>query len=177
MKYKRFEDLPVWRDAIEFSVQVFEFTAKAKDEFRGLGDLRNQIERASVSVSNNISEGFERGTTKELINFIYIAKGSSGECRSMTYILGHLQNFRKFKEDILHLRKCAESIARQLNGWADSLKNSDIKGTKFLTENERKAYLRKKDLEEFDREMKRFRQELREKLESGAFYDKTDSGG
>jgi four helix bundle protein len=105
MKYKRFEDLPVWNDAIEFAVKVFDFTAKAKKEFQGLGDLRNQFERASVSISNNIAEGFERGTTKELIQYIYIAKGSAGECRSMTYILGHLKDFHKYKNDILHLKK------------------------------------------------------------------------
>jgi four helix bundle protein len=172
MKYKRFEDLPVWKDAIEFAVKVFEFTTRAKSEFQGLGDLKNQLERASVSISNNIAEGFERGTNKELIQYIYIAKGSVGECRSMTYIFGHLKSFRKFKEDILDLRRRAEIIAKQLNGWADSLKNSDIKGAKFLTDKERESYERRRDLEEFDAEMTQFRKEFKEKLESGTFYDK-----
>ncbi len=172
MKYKRFEDLPVWKDAIEFAVKVFEFTTRAKSEFQGLGDLRNQLERAGVSISNNIAEGFERGTTKELIHFIYIAKGSAGECRSMTYILGHHNNFHKFKEDVLDLRKRSESIAKQLNGWADSLKNSDIKGAKFLTANERVSYKRRKDLEDFDEEMEEFRREHKRKLEDGSFYKK-----
>ena len=103
MRYKRFEDLPVWKDAIEFAVKVFEFTAKSSGEFQGLGDLKNQIERAAVSVSNNIAEGFERGTTAELVHFIYISKGSAGECRSITYILGRLPKFRKHKEEILDL--------------------------------------------------------------------------
>jgi four helix bundle protein len=135
-------------------------------------DLRNQCERASVSISNNIAEGFERGTTKELIHFIYIAKGSAGECRSMTYILGYLKGFRKYKAEVVDLRKRSEKIARQLNGWADSLKNSNIKGAKFLTEKERVSYQRRKDLEEFDREMEEFRKEHKRKLEDGTFYDK-----
>lgn len=172
MKYRRFEDLPVWNDAIEFAVKIFEFTAKAGKEFQGLGDLRNQIERAGVSISNNIAEGFERGTTKELVQYIYIAKGSAGECRSMTYVLGHLKDFRKYKEDVLDLRKRAESIAKQLNAWADSLKNSNIKGAKFLTDKERQSYQRRKDLEEFDNEMAEFRKEHSRKLEDGTFYDK-----
>ena len=54
MKYKNFEDLPVWKAAIEFAIAVFEFTSAA--DFRGVGDLKNQIERASVSISNNIAE-------------------------------------------------------------------------------------------------------------------------
>ncbi|MFY9573111.1 MAG: four helix bundle protein, partial [Blastocatellia bacterium] len=80
MKYKRFEDLPVWKTAIEFAVRVYALTPK--EEFKGHGSLRDQLERAAVSISNNISEGFERGTTQELLTFIYIARGSSGEARS-----------------------------------------------------------------------------------------------
>ena len=61
MKYSNFEYLPVWKAAIDFALRVFEFTEKA--EFRGLGDTRNQLERATASISNNIAEGFERGST------------------------------------------------------------------------------------------------------------------
>ncbi len=165
MKYKRFEDLPVWNDAIEFAVKVFEFTANAAAELQGLGDLKNQLERAAVSVSNNIAEGFERGTNAELIHFIYIAKGSAGECCSITYILGRLSRYRKFKDDILDLRSRAEKIGKQLNGWADSLKNSDIKGAKFLTDKERQSYQRRKDLKEFNEEMAQHHTELLARLE------------
>ena len=58
MKYKRFEDLPVWNAAIELAVAIYALTAKA--EFAPHHGLRDQLERASVSVSNNIAEGFER---------------------------------------------------------------------------------------------------------------------
>ena len=58
----------------------------------------------------------------------------------------------------------AENISKQLNGWLESLKNSDIKGEKFLTEKEKQRYRQKKDLEEFDAEMKQYRKELEEKL-------------
>lgn len=75
------KNLPVWNAAIEFALKVFEFTNKA--DFRGLGDTKGQLERAALSISNNIAEGFERGTTAELINFLYIARGSAGESRSM----------------------------------------------------------------------------------------------
>jgi four helix bundle protein len=59
MKYTRFEDLPVWRDAIELAVRIYELTAKPSFVHRY--SLRDQLERAAVSISNNIAEGFERG--------------------------------------------------------------------------------------------------------------------
>jgi four helix bundle protein len=85
MKYSNFEELPVWKAAIQFALRVFEFTSKA--DFRGLGDTKNQLERAALSISNNIAEGFERGSTKELINFLYFSIGSAGEAgRCCVYV-------------------------------------------------------------------------------------------
>ncbi|MGC2237528.1 MAG: four helix bundle protein [Pyrinomonadaceae bacterium] len=135
MKYTRFEELPVWQAAIEFAIKVFELTNKV--DFRGVGDVKNQLERAAVSVSNNIAEGFERGTTTELINFLYIARGSAGECRSMLYLCEKLAQFNNFKSEISNLKSRGESISKQLHGWIESLKNTEIKGVKFLTEKER----------------------------------------
>ncbi len=61
MKYSRFEELPVWKAAIELAVEVFTLTSRPV--FRRYSSVRGQIERASMSISNNIAEGFERGTT------------------------------------------------------------------------------------------------------------------
>jgi len=88
MTYKRFEDLPVWRASMDLGVQVYGLTANPV--FKGNGSLRDQIERAAVSVANNIAEGFERGTTQELLSFLYIARGSAGEVRSMLCFLERL---------------------------------------------------------------------------------------
>ena len=59
MRYKRFEDLPVWNTAIELAVAVFALTSQP--QFKSQHSLRDQIERSGVSVSNNIAEGFEKG--------------------------------------------------------------------------------------------------------------------
>ncbi|QQS42989.1 MAG: four helix bundle protein [Acidobacteriota bacterium] len=132
MQYKRFEDLPVWKDAIDFSVNVFEFTSQSRGLFGDLGDLKNQIERASVSISRNIAEGFERGSDTELIRFLYIARGSCGECRSLTHIFGSVPNFRSKKHQVQTLRSSAEAISRQLVCWIESLQNtSRSEGTKI----------------------------------------------
>ncbi len=79
--YKRFEDLPVWKAAIDLGLKVFALTDHNAFDYQG--DLRSQLRRAALSISNNIAEGFERGTTNELLTFLYIARGSAGEVRSM----------------------------------------------------------------------------------------------
>ncbi len=67
MKYRRFEDLPVWQDSVELARKMYEFTAA--EPLRHHRGLRDQLECAALSVSNNVAEGFERGTTKELLAF------------------------------------------------------------------------------------------------------------
>jgi len=162
MKYSRFEDLPVWKAAIQFALDVFEFTNKA--DLRGLGDTRNQLERASLSISNNIAEGFERGTTADLIYFLYIARGSAGESRSILRLCEGIGKFPNFRSEISNLISQAIGISKQLHGWIDSLKNSEIKGVKFYTNREKQRIEKKKEFEEFDQEMDRYKQELLERL-------------
>jgi four helix bundle protein len=91
LRYNRFEELPVWQAAIKLGVETYTLTSDAA--FRGRHSLRDQIERASVSVSNNVAEGFERGTNNELLTFLYIARGSAGEVRSMLCLLERLPQF------------------------------------------------------------------------------------
>ena len=155
MKYSTFEELPVWNAAVAFALKVFELTEKA--DFRGLGDTKNQLERASLSISNNIAEGFERGTTTELINFLYIARGSVGESRSMLRLCEGVERFSNFKSEISNLIGMAVNVSKQLHGWIDSLKNSDIKGVKFLTEKERVRLNKTREQEDFDQEMAEFK--------------------
>ena len=156
MKYRRFEELPVWQAAIELAVGVFALTAKPS--FRGHSGTRNQLENATVSVSNNIAEGFERGTTQELLTFIYISRGSAGEVRSMLHLLPRLPEFSNFESEISDLRSRAESISKQLRAWADSLQNSEIKGQRYLTDKSRRLEEQRKEREEFLKEIEQIRQ-------------------
>lgn len=95
MKYSRFEELRVWKAAIEWAAGVYKFTSS--EALAGKGSLRDQMERAAVSVSKNIAEGFERGTKQELLTFLYIARGSAGEVRSMLCLIERLSGFSNFK--------------------------------------------------------------------------------
>src|SRR5262245_58342048 len=102
MKYRRFEELPVWKSAIDFAGRIYALTAT--QEFRSQRSLRDQLERAVVSISNNIAEGFERGTNQELLTFIYIARGSSGEVRSMLCLIESLPLFAKLRPQVQRLK-------------------------------------------------------------------------
>ncbi len=155
MTYDRFERLPVWQAAIELGVRTYAAT-KGK-AFRRERSLRDQIERAAVSVSNNIAEGFERGTTQELLTFLDIARGSAGEVRSMLCLLERMPGFEGFKSEISNLKSLAESTSRQLRAWADSLQNSKVSGQRCLTEKTRQADRVRKDREEFLQKLERIR--------------------
>ena len=158
MKYKNFEEVPVWRDALELAVLIFELTLQPA--FKGYYSVKDQLERAGVSVSNNIAEGFERGTTQETLTFLYISKGSSGEVRSLTYLLERLGAFATLRAEILNLRSRSTSISRQLNGWCNSLQNTEIKGHRYLTDKSRRIEKARRDREEFLKELEAMRSQM-----------------
>ena len=153
--YERFEDLPVWKDSIGLAEKVYSLTEHHL--FKRKYSLRDQIERAALSVSNNIAEGFERGTTQELLTFIYIARGSAGEVRSMLLFLERIPVFHDLKSQISNLKSNAESISRQLRAWADSLQNSDIRGQRYLNEKEKAADKNKRERHEFLETLKSYK--------------------
>jgi four helix bundle protein len=153
MKYNRFEELPVWNDAIGLAVRAYNLTSDRA--FLRQRSLRDQLESAAVSVSNNIAEGFERGTTQELLTFLYIARGSAGEVRSMLCLLERLPGFSNLKFEISNLKSLAEEVSRQLHGWANSLQSGPIKGQRFLTEKAWRLDHARRDREEMMKELRR----------------------
>jgi len=155
MTYQRFEDLPVWQEAARLYDRADDFLEDAPRRLRP--SFRDQLERAVLSVSNNIAEGFERGTTNELLAFIYIARGSAGEARSMLCLLQRRPWMSDFKSQILDLKSIAESCSRQLRAWADSLQNSDIKGQRHLNR-------RTREQEEQTKKAKSLQKDLLSKL-------------
>lgn len=164
--YKCFEDLPVWNKAADLAAFMFEWTRR--EEFRGKGDLANQIQRATLSISNNIAEGFERGSTAELLQYIYIARGSAGEVRSMLGVMLRTNSFSNWNPEISNLKSEFENVSRQLRGWANSLQNSDIQGQKYLNDASRERYERKKRREIFDAQQAQFKLELEDRLKKRA---------
>jgi four helix bundle protein len=155
MKYQRFEQLPVWQAAIELGVSTYELTAAP--EFAKRYSLRDQIERAAVSVSNNIAEGFDRGTNPELLTFLYIARGSVGEVRSMLCLLERIAVFRNLESGIRNLKQQTESISKQLGAWTPALLNSGMKGQRYVTDKVRAVDQMKLERDEFLKKLERVR--------------------
>jgi four helix bundle protein len=81
MSIKHFEEMQVWQDARVTAKNIYDYSSrgKLKRDF----SLRDQIQRASVSVMSNIAEGYERDSTNEFIKFLGYSKGSIGEVRSL----------------------------------------------------------------------------------------------
>ncbi|MDR0694022.1 MAG: four helix bundle protein [Prevotellaceae bacterium] len=105
---KTFEDLEIWKAGMQLVCDVYEAFKKCNDF-----GLKDQMQRAAVSIPSNISEGFERSSDKEFIRFLYIAKASCGELRTQLYIAVKLNYIEKLKGDALitRLRTLSSQIA------------------------------------------------------------------
>jgi four helix bundle protein len=107
---KAFEDFDVWKKSIDLAVLIYKLTMVeplSKDY-----SLKDQIRRASTSVSNNIAEGFEYGNNKQFARFLRIAKGSLGEVRSQIVVLRRLNYINE--EDYQNIYNECKSISKQL---------------------------------------------------------------
>src|ERR1044071_8858379 len=93
-KYQKFEDLPVWQEAARLYNKVLDLLEEPAVPLSS--GFRNQLDRAALSVSNNIAEGFERVTTNELTSFLAIARGSGGEVRSMMAVVKDRPKLKPF---------------------------------------------------------------------------------
>ena len=114
MKIEKFEDLVSWQKALELTVQIYKTFEQSKDF-----GFKDQIQRASVSIMNNIAEGFERKSNKELLQFFYIAKGSAAEVRSMLILSLELKKINQEQYDKLML--LVTDISKLLSGFIKSL--------------------------------------------------------
>ncbi len=130
-KYQKFEDLPVWQEAARLYNKVLDLLEEPNVPLTP--GFRNQLDRAALSVSNNIAEGFERVTTNELITFLAIARGSSGEVRSMMAVVRDRPKLKPLIVRLQEIRTLAESCARQLTAWTNSVENSVVQGKRHLT--------------------------------------------
>ncbi len=113
-KIECFEDLFTWQKGIELVKEIYLITEK-----KGLKTdygLKDQLRRAAVSIPTNIAEGFERRSSKEYLNFLNIAKGSSGEVRSLLYVALEVGYIDKLEHQLLREKAkfISSSIANQM---------------------------------------------------------------
>lgn len=114
MKFDKFEDMLVWQKSKDLSKKIYKEFENAKD-----WGFKDQIQRAAVSIMNNIAEGFERKSHQEFKHFLFIAKGSCGETRSMLHLAFDLGKI-DFEQGKNLIKQC-EEISRMLSGLAKTL--------------------------------------------------------
>jgi four helix bundle protein len=114
MVIKSFEDVLAWQKAKTLTIELYSKFKHSRDFA-----FKDQIQRASVSIMNNVAEGFERATNKELKYFLFISKGSCGEVRSMLLLandLGYISS-----AETSNLTDRAVEISRMLSGFIKTL--------------------------------------------------------
>jgi four helix bundle protein len=114
MKIERFEDIVGWQKAFELSQIIYKVFSDCKDY-----GFKSQIQRAAVSIMNNIAEGFERKTNNEFKQFLFVAKGSCGEVRSMIYLAKSIKYLSDENSEML-LKKSTE-VSKILSGLIKTL--------------------------------------------------------
>lgn len=126
-KIQKFEDLEIWSLAREIC-QLVEFLIQ-NTNLKTNYSLRDQIDRSSGAIMDNIAEGFERNGNREFIQFLSIAKGSAGEVKSQSY-----RAFDKnliTKEQHFKLNEIVELEKNKIGAMMNYLNNCEMKGLKF----------------------------------------------
>ena len=117
MKIEKFEDIEAWKESRLLVKEIYSSFQRIKDF-----SFRDQIQRAAISVMSNIAEGFDRGSNREFIQFLIIARGSVSEVKSQSYAaldVGYIdkKTFDKISE------RCFK-ITNLINGFIRYLRNS-----------------------------------------------------
>ena len=113
-RIEKFEDIIAWQKANNIAIKIYKIFSSSNDY-----GFKDQIQRAGVSISNNIAEGFERMGDKEFKKFLYIAKGSCAEVRSMLYIGLELNYLTKNQfNDLYYL---SVEVSKLLSGFIKTL--------------------------------------------------------
>lgn len=125
--FQSFEEIEVWQTARDFVREIYAVTGN--DRFARDYGLCSQIRRAAVSIISNVAEGFERNGSGEFVQFLSIAKGSTGEVRAQLYVA--LDQKYIDEATFERLSRTSGEISRQIGGFMNYLRRSKIRGTKY----------------------------------------------
>jgi four helix bundle protein len=112
--YRSFEELEVWKRGCQLAVQMYESLRNSRDLA-----LRDQMQRAAVSIPSNVAEGAERGG-KDFARFLRVARGSAAELRTQCYIAAKVglltaDLMNSFVSELKEISKMLTGLARSLN--------------------------------------------------------------
>lgn len=122
MGFKSFEDLDVWKRASQLAVTIYKVLKESKEY-----GLKDQMQRAAVSIASNIAEGSER-SPGDFIRFLRMARGSSAELRTQTYIANKIDMLND--EQRKQIVEETKAISRMLTGLAKAIQPNDKPTTK-----------------------------------------------
>ena len=127
----RFEDLDIWKFSRELCKDIYNIThfEPFNKDFR----FRDQIRAAAGSIMDNIAEGYERNGNKELMQFLYIAKGSCGEVRSQLYRALDNNYINEAEFNLLYEKGL--NLSKSIFGFISYLKKSEMDGIKYKKHN------------------------------------------
>ena len=120
---RSFEGLRVWQQSRTFVNDIYDIMEEVKDY-----GFRDQIQRAAVSIMNNIAEGAESGSDAKYVNFLQISRGSCSEVRSMLYLcidrkIINQETFDKLKSEAVSISNQIYRLIESINiGQRDSIK-------------------------------------------------------
>ena len=119
-KIESFEDMDIWKEAVKIAVKIYKITSdgKLEKDFRA----KDQLRAASISISNNIAEGFEYNSNKAFLRFLIYSKGSAGELRSMLFVLKEAgmistEIFQELYDDVKRLSKNIQGFRKYLKDY------------------------------------------------------------
>lgn len=115
-KIEKFEDLVIWQDGVNISVEIYALFKSSKDF-----GFRDQIQRSSVSIPSNIAEGYDRQTNNEFIRFLRIAKASCAELRTQLIIAHRVEMVGNVDEMIEKTRLLSAMIQKMIT-YRDGLR-------------------------------------------------------
>lgn len=119
-KIEKFEDLKIWEDGINLSVDIYKMLSNCKDF-----SLRDQIQRSSVSIPSNIAEGLDRQTNNEFIRYLRIAKGSCEELRTQLIIAQKIGIISD--SNIVEHTRLLSSMIQKLITYRTNINNNKVK--------------------------------------------------
>jgi four helix bundle protein len=131
MQIKNFEDLEIWQLARRLTQEVY--TLGRTQKFSRDYGLKDQVQRAAVSIMSNIAEGFERGGNPEFVQFLYVAKASCGELRSQFYVALDQEYIDQTTMDksVVLLKR----LSVKMKHLIDHLRQSGMRGPKYDNSN------------------------------------------
>jgi four helix bundle protein len=127
MQIKNFEDLEIWQLARRLTQEIY--TLGRTPKFAKDYALKDQMQRAAVSIMSNVAEGFERGGNQEFIQYLYVAKASCGEFRSQLYVALDQEYVDQTIFD--KLTTVLKRLSAMIKHLIDHLRQSGMRGPKY----------------------------------------------